>query len=324
MEEQPVEYRGVTMYDMHMRIEEVVSEDVAGLRLDVYLAGAIEDASRSFVKKLIKDAKVSVNGKSWTRPGRTMSAGDRVEVEMPPPASTHLGPEDIHLGRREAIKDVARVLSRYLDIMVYRTFAHNRVEEFSKYSNVPVINGLSDFSHPCQALTDFFTIEEKLGSLRNLKLAYVGDANNVFASLLALSVKMGITFSYATPEEYAPDEKNIKQKRELAIQTGAKVEGFFQPEEAVKNADVVYTDVWISMGQEDNAVEKRKKFANYQVSLPLLKKAKPNVLFMHCLPARRGEEITDEVLESRHSIVFDQAENRMHVQKALLLKLLGK
>ena len=239
-------------------------------------------------------------------------------------SAVYLGPEDIHLGRREAIKDVARVLSRYLDIMVYRTFAHNRVEEFSKYSSVPVINGLSDFSHPCQALTDFFTIEEKLGSLKNLKLAYVGDANNVFASLLALSVKMGITFSYATPEEYAPDEKNIKQKRELAKQTGATIEGTSQPEEAVKNADVVYTDVWVSMGQEENAVEKRKKFVNYQVSLPLLKKAKPNVMFMHCLPARRGEEITDEVLESKHSIVFDQAENRMHVQKALLLKLLGK
>ncbi len=238
-------------------------------------------------------------------------------------SAIYLGPEDIHLGRREAIKDVARVLSRYLDVMVYRTFAHNRVEEFAKYSNVPVINGLSDFSHPCQVLTDFFTIDEKLGSLKNLKFAYVGDANNVFTSLLALSVKMGITFSYATPEEYAPDEKNIKQKRELARQTGAKIEGFLQAEEAVKNADVVYTDVWVSMGQEEGAVEKRKKFANFQVSIPLLKKAKPNVLFMHCLPARRGEEITEEVLESKHSIVFDQAENRMHVQKALLLKLLS-
>lgn len=237
-------------------------------------------------------------------------------------SSIYFGPEDISLGKREAIKDVARVLSRYLDAMALRTFSHARIEEFARYSERPVINGLSDFSHPCQALTDLYTMEEKLGSLKGRKIAYVGDGNNVCNSLMVLSAKMGVTFAYASPKPFLPSAKVVSNAKVLAKKSGVDIIKCERPQDALKGADVVYTDVWISMGQEKERLTKIKAFAGYQVNAKLLKHAKKDVLIMHCLPAHRGEEIMDEVLESEKSIVFDQAENRLHVQKAILLQLI--
>jgi len=220
----------------------------------------------------------------------------------------YLGPDEINLGVRESIKDVAKTLSRYIDAIVLRTFAHNNVLEMAKYATVPVINGLSDFSHPCQALADIYTIKEKLKHLKGLTLAYVGDGNNVCNSLLYACAKVGMNMNVATPKGYEPD--------------GVVINLFHQPEDAVKNADIIYTDVWASMGQEKEAAKRKKVFKNFQVNKKLVNLAKKNCLIMHCLPAHRGEEITDEIIESKNSVIFDQAENRLHVQKAILVKLL--
>jgi len=221
----------------------------------------------------------------------------------------YLGPDEINLGVRESIKDVAKTLSRYIDAIVLRTFAHNNVLEMAKYATVPVINGLSDFSHPCQALADIYTIKEKLKHLKGLTLAYVGDGNNVCNSLLYACAKVGMNMNVATPKGYEPD--------------GVVINLFHQPEDAVKNADIIYTDVWASMGQEKEAAKRKKVFKNFQVNKKLVNLAKKNCLIMHCLPAHRGEEITDEIIESKNSVIFDQAENRMHVQKAILIKLMA-
>ena len=237
-------------------------------------------------------------------------------------ASIYLGPEDISLGKREAIKDVARALSRYLDAMAIRTYSHERIAEFAEFSGRPVINALSDLSHPCQALTDFFTIEERLGDLGGRKVTYVGDGNNVLHSLLFSAAKLGACFVYATPPAHKPKPDVLREVKALAAKSGATITYASDPREAVDRADVLYTDVWISMGQEKEREEKLKRFEGFQVNRRLLALAKPRALVMHCLPARRGEEITDEVLESPQSIVFDQAENRLHVQKAILLKLI--
>lgn len=234
----------------------------------------------------------------------------------------YLGPNDIKLGVREEVRDVARVLARYLDAVVMRTYSHKLIVEFARYFDQPVINGLSDSEHPCQVLGDFFTIREIFGDLKGRKIAYVGDGNNVLHSLLLLAARLGANFSYATPKEYGPQEVCLNRALKEAAKTGAKIDAFHQPEKAVQGADVVYTDVWLSMGEED-LVNKTKSFKKFQVNEALLKHAKKNVRFMHCLPAHRGEEVTDEVIEGKYSIVFDQAENRIHVQKAILVYLLG-
>ncbi|OGX14925.1 MAG: ornithine carbamoyltransferase [Omnitrophica WOR_2 bacterium RBG_13_41_10] len=222
--------------------------------------------------------------------------------------SIYLGPDEINLGVRESIKDVAKTLSRYVNVIVLRTFAHNNILEMAKYATVPVINGLSDFSHPCQALADIYTIKEKLKHLKGLTLAYVGDGNNVCNSLLYACAKVGMNMNVATPKGYEPEGKVINL--------------FHKPEDAVKNADIIYTDVWASMGQEKEVAKRKKIFQNFQVNKKLVNLAKKNCLIMHCLPAHRGEEITDEIIESKNSVIFDQAENRMHVQKAILITLL--
>lgn len=227
--------------------------------------------------------------------------------------SIYLGPDEINLGVREAIKDVARTLSRYVDGIVLRTFAHANILEMAKYAGVPVINGLSDLMHPCQALADIYTIKEKLGSLEGLTLAYVGDGNNVCNSLIHACVQTGIKIKIATPKGYEPDKAILKE---------AKVAVSHQPQEVASGADVIYTDVWVSMGQEKDAAKRKKLFKDFQVNKKLMKLAKSGVLIMHCLPAHRGEEISDEAMESRNSVVFDQAENRLHAQKAILIKLL--
>lgn len=234
----------------------------------------------------------------------------------------YLAPEEVKLGEREAIKDVARSLSRYLDGIVARTFRHEDIIELAEYSDVPVINGLSDFSHPCQALADLFTVKEKKGKTKGVKIAFVGDGNNVCNSLLMTAARLGSDISVATPKGYEPDKEVVKIAFDFAGVTGSKVILSSDPEKAVSGADVVYTDVWTSMGQEKERNKRLKAFKGFQINEKLCSKADKDHIIMHCLPAHRGEEISDESLEGPHSVVFDQAENRLHVEKAVLMLLL--
>jgi ornithine carbamoyltransferase len=227
------------------------------------------------------------------------------------------------IGDREPLKDVARNLDRWTNAIVARTFSHQTIEDLAHWSRVPVINALTDRFHPCQALADIFTLQEKFGDLRGLKLAFVGDGNNVAHSLMLSSLRMGMNFSIATPRGYEPDAEIIAQAEALAAVSGAQLMITRNPADAVRNAHAVYTDVWTSMGQEKERRKRLSDFAKYQVNAALLTEASADAVFLHCLPAKRGEEVTDEVIESPQSAVFDQAENRLHVQKALLLMLIG-
>jgi ornithine carbamoyltransferase len=227
------------------------------------------------------------------------------------------------LGERESIPDVARNLSRWVQGIVARVFEQRELELLAQYANIPVINALSDRFHPCQAYADFFTLEERFGSLRGLKLAYVGDGNNVCHSLLMIGARVGAEVRVATPAGYEPQAEIVEEARKVAQSTGGKIELFVAAREAVVGAQGIYTDVWASMGQEDETAARAKIFAPYQVNAELLRQAAPDAVFLHCLPAHRGMEVTDEVMDSPRSIVFDQAENRLHVQKAILLRLLS-
>ncbi|WP_337374080.1 ornithine carbamoyltransferase [Mitsuokella jalaludinii] len=230
-----------------------------------------------------------------------------------------LSNRDLQLGRGEPIRDTARVLSRYLDGIMIRTFGHDRVEELAKWADIPVINALTDLLHPCQVLTDLLTIEEYKGkNLKGLKMAYVGDGNNMTNSFLYGCAKVGMTFVAATPEDYRPDATVFKNALEDAKETGASLSLVTDPHEAVKNADIVVTDTWASMGQEAEHEARKKIFAPYQVNKELLEGADKRVIVMHCLPAYRGEEITEEVLEANADVIFDEAENRLHTQKAIM------
>lgn len=234
----------------------------------------------------------------------------------------NLDHETIGLGTRESIPDVARTLSRYADGILLRTFGHHKVVELAQSTSIPVINGLSDLSHPCQALSDIFTIREKKG-LKGLKVAYVGDGNNVCHELMFASAKIGVNLTIATPKGYEPNAEIVKLAFEDAKQSGIEIDIMNDPISAVERADVIYTDVWASMGQEKEKGIRSSDFRKFQVNEKLVKYAKPDYIFMHCLPAHRGEEVTDGVMDSKNSVVFDQAENRLHVQKAILVKLLG-
>ncbi|USB32817.1 ornithine carbamoyltransferase [Paenibacillus sp. YPG26] len=234
-----------------------------------------------------------------------------------------LSKNDIQLGRGETISDTAKVMSRYLDGIMIRTFGHNNVVDLARHATVPVINGLSDLAHPCQVLADFQTVLEHKGTLKGLKLAYVGDGNNMAHSLMIGGAKLGVHVSIASPEGYEPDQQVVAQAKEIAESTGAKIEVLRSPEEAVKDADVIYTDVWASMGFEEEQKAREAAFQNYQVNAELAKHAKPDYLFLHCLPAHRGEEVSEDVIDGANSIIFDQAENRLHAQKALLAALIG-
>ncbi|MBV8475306.1 MAG: ornithine carbamoyltransferase, partial [Acidobacteria bacterium] len=224
---------------------------------------------------------------------------------------------------REKLSDIAHNLERWIDIIVLRTFAHATVEKMAEYASVPVINALSELEHPCQALADYFTLRERFGKLQNLTLAFVGDGNNVLHSLLLTCASLGSSIRIATPPSYGPDCDIVAQAREIARQTGATIELFTDPREAVSGADAVYTDTWTSMGHEREAKQRAMVFAPYQVNRELMVESALHAVFMHCLPAHRGEEVSDAVIDSTQSIVFDQAENRLHVQKAILLLLLG-
>lgn len=238
--------------------------------------------------------------------------------------AAYLGPNEIDMGKRESVKDVAAVLSRYLDGIVARTYKHDDVKELAKYATVPVINGLSDRAHPCQALGDIFTIREKFGSLKGIALSYIGDGNNVLNSLMSAAAKAGLNMNIATPRGYEPSKELVEIAKAFAKTSGSKLEFSNDPKQAAEGADIIYTDVWVSMGQESQAKKRMKAFKSFQINDYLLNLAKGKCLVMHCLPAHRGHEITDSVIDSKNSIIYDQAENRMHVQKAILLMLLGK
>ena len=229
-----------------------------------------------------------------------------------------LSANDLQLNRGETIADTARNLSRYLDGIMIRTFSHQDVVDLAEYSSVPVINGLTDLLHPCQVLADLFTIKEKKQNLKGLKLVYIGDGNNMAHSLMFGGAKMGMHVVICSPSGFEPDPEITRLSRVDASKSGATINIEDDPVEAVKTADIIYTDVWASMGMEEEHEERLKSFANYQLNSELLEKGKEDVIVMHCLPAHRGEEITDEVVDGPHSIVFDQAENRLHVQKAIM------
>lgn len=235
----------------------------------------------------------------------------------------YLSPNDIQLGKRESVADAARTLDRMVDIIMARVFAHKTVVDLAEYSNGPVINGLCDLEHPCQALADFQTIIEHKGKLEGLKIAFVGDGNNVSQSLMLLAAKVGTHFTLGCPEGYEPNEKIAELSLKCAVETGSHILITHDPVEAVQDADVVVTDVWASMGQEDEAAEREKVFQPFQVNAALMSHAKPDAIFEHCLPAHRGSEVTDEVIDSPQSVVFDEAENRLHAQKAVMVLLAG-
>jgi ornithine carbamoyltransferase len=235
----------------------------------------------------------------------------------------YLSPQEIQLAQRESVVDVARVLSRYVHGIMARVFAHSHVEELAAHASVPVINGLSDYVHPCQALSDLFTIHEKRGALQGLTMAYVGDGNNVANSLLFAASKVGMEVRIATPSGYQPRREVVTKANAFAQETGGKVILDTDPHSVVRGVDIIYTDVWASMGQEAEREKRLPLFRPYQVNADLVALAKPHVMVMHCLPAHRGEEITDEVIDGPQSIVYDQAENRIHLQKAILVSLMG-
>lgn len=230
----------------------------------------------------------------------------------------YLSAGDLQLGRGETIADTAQTLSRYVNGIMARVFDHQTILDLVRYSTVPVINGLSDFTHPCQGLADLFTIYEKKGRLSGLKLGYIGDGNNVAHSLLFGCSKVGMNITLACPKRYEPNPEVLSKAKEEGKRSGCKVKVTHDPKEAVQNADIVYTDVWASMGKENEHEKRMEIFKPYQINLKLVKEAKEDYLFMHCLPAHRGEEVTDEVADSKNSVIFDQAENRLHTQKALM------
>lgn len=233
----------------------------------------------------------------------------------------YLDPASIGIGKREAVKDIARVLSRYNDIILARLFDHQHLLELAEYATVPVVNGLTDYNHPCQIMADMFTIQERRGHLDGLKITYVGDGNNIVHSWLRLAARLPIVLTIACPEGYRPDPDTVDLARQAGL---SEITITDDPVTAVAGADVVYTDVWASMGQKEEAEERRARFQGFQVNTELMAATGKESWFMHCLPAERGVEVTDEVMEAPYSIVFDQAENRLHVQNAIMLRLLGK
>jgi len=296
---------------------------------------SVSDLSPEEIQSLMEQALVMKRGDTpCVLAGKTLallfekpSLRTRVSFEMAMHQlgghAIYLSPDEVGLGKREAIPDVARVLSRYVDGVAARTFSHQTLLILAEYSSVPVINALSDIEHPCQALADFLTIYEKKGRLAGLTLAFIGDGNNVANSLLLAASLTGMNFSIASPPGYEIRKEIIKQSGGFAVLKDSQIVLTNEPYEAVKNADVVYTDVWTSMGQEAEAEKRRLAFSGYQVNEKLLSLAKGDALFMHPLPAHHGEETSAGLLDSARSVVFDQAENRLHLQKALLAKMLS-
>jgi ornithine carbamoyltransferase len=266
-------------------------------------------------------------GKALAMVFQKPSLRTRVSFEM---AIQHLGghalylsPFEIGLGKRESIADIARVLAGYVDIIMARVFEHDHILQLAEWSPVPVINGLSDYNHPCQAMADALTIQEEFGTWKGLKVAYVGDGNNVAVSLLHICAKLGADFAIANPEGYGMSKAAVEAGQGFAAASSSQVSLLQDPVEAVKDADVIYTDTWTSMGQEEEAARRERVFPPYQVNKALLSHARSHAIVLHCLPAHRGQEITDEIADGPHSRLFPEAENRLHAQKALIARLLG-
>lgn len=234
----------------------------------------------------------------------------------------YLSPDEIGLGERESIADVSRVVSGYVDAVMARVFAHEHIEELARWARIPVINGLSDFNHPCQAISDALTIQESFGRLEGVNVSFIGDGNNVAVSLMYICARLGANFTIANPEGYNMPQYAIDQGKHMAQESGSSITLLHDPQQAVKDADVIYTDTWISMGQSEEAEKRRKVFPPFQVNAQLVSRAKDETIVMHCLPAHRGEEITDEVADGPHSVIFRQAHNRLHAQKGLLAYML--
>ncbi len=296
---------------------------------------SITDLTSEEIYMLISDAKDMKNDKwlsildrkilalVFEKPSLRTKVSFEVAMRQLGGYTIYLSPAEVGLGKRESVADAASVLCRYVDVIAARTFSHQTTKELARYSTVPVINALDDMEHPCQALADLLTINEKKGDLKGLKVAYIGDGNNVANSLMLACTLMGINFSIASPAGYNVPEDLLQAAKEYAMGSGAEVFCTDKPLEAARGADVVYTDVWTSMGQEAESEIRKKVFASYQITTEILAQAKEDVIFMHPLPAHHGEEVSEEVLETGHSVVFDQAENRMHIQKALLAEMLG-
>jgi len=289
---------------------------------------AVLDLAHSMKKSACKGAlPASLAGKTIALVFEKSSMRTRVSFEVAIGQlgghSIYLSQRDIGLGKREPVKDVARALSRYVDGIIARVYAHASVEELARHATVPVINALSDQEHPCQALGDLMTIEEKCGSLDHVTVAYIGDANNVARSLAVGCAKLGVNYRLACPKAYQFKEGFRKEVESLTNESGASFTMTESPQQAAAGADVLYTDTWVSMGEEAEAERRLRDFQGYCIDAELVSRASPSVIVMHCLPAYRGNEITDEVIEGAHSAVFDQAENRLHAQRALLHLLVG-
>jgi len=296
---------------------------------------SILDLKRTEVEDLLEKArKLKSRGSKPLLAGKTLallfekpSLRTRVSFEMAMHQlgghSIYLSPQEVGVGKREGVADVARVLSRYVDVIAARTFSHDTLRILASHSSVPVVNALSDLEHPCQALADLLTIYEKKGRLTGLTLAFIGDGNNVANSLFLAVCQVGMRFHFASPKGYELKKGVLSKGRRFAALSGSLIEVTNDPDKAARGADVIYTDVWISMGQEEEARKRRRAFSGYQVDDKLLSLGKKDVLFMHPLPAHHGEEISVGLLDDRRSVVFDQAENRLHLQKALLVRLLS-
>ncbi|HOY09074.1 MAG TPA: ornithine carbamoyltransferase [Candidatus Omnitrophota bacterium] len=273
-------------------------------------------ADRHGGSSILKDKTVAL---IFQKPSNRTRVSFEVGIHQLGGKCLYLGPGEINLGKRESTSDVAATLSRYLDGIVARTFKHDDIVELSRTASIPIINGLSDLYHPCQALADLMSIQEKFSELQGLKLAYIGDGNNVCHSLILGCAKVGMNVSVATPPGYEPDSGILAMAQNESRQFNASVTLTHCPQEAAQGAHVIYTDVWTSMGQEEEHAARLKIFHDFQVNTALISKAHDHCVFMHCLPAHRGEEVTAEVIDGPRSIVFDQAENRLHIQKAILL-----
>jgi ornithine carbamoyltransferase len=300
-----------------LAIQDLTSDEIHGI-LD--LTAIVKARPKEFTRALEGKQIVLMFEKPSLRTRLTFEAGIRGLGG----SSLFVDQRGERIGAREALSDVAHNLERWMDGIVLRTFEHSTVTEMAEHASIPVINGLSEVEHPCQALADFFTLKERFDDLRQVKLAYVGDGNNVANSLLLTGAALGSKVAIATPAGYEPKAGIVAKARAAARRTGAEIQITTDAHEAIEGANAVYTDVWASMGQEQEAGERKNIFAPYQVNSELMKMAVPGAYFMHCLPAHRGDEVTNDVIDSPASIVFDEAENRMHVQKAILLLLLGE
>ncbi len=297
----------------------------------------VRDYSAAEVRKLIEDAveikahpekyAESLKGKAlamiFEKPSLRTRVTFNVGIHQLGGFAIYLSPAEINLGKRESVADVARNLERMVQGVMARTFSHRVVEELAQHAHIPVINGLTDYNHPCQAMADYLTLLEFKKDFSGKKLAYIGDGNNVCVSLIHTAARLGVHVAVATPQGYEPNPEVVQWARTHGQETGCKVDVTHDPVEAVTDADAIYTDVWTSMGQEAEASVRLNIFRPYQVNEALFAQARPDAIFLHCLPAHRGEEVTDGVMESRRSVVFQQAENRLHAQKAIMLHLMG-